>query len=98
MTKSKQRAAIAFRLVCLLFSAALAVATLLSGIDLTAESERLSARRAELQALEQENESLRARAACAVSLEELEDYAIRVLGMQHCEPGQITVLELPEER
>ena len=51
----RQTANLMFRLICLLFSAVLAVATLLTGIDLTAESDRITARRAELKALEEEN-------------------------------------------
>lgn len=90
----RQTANLMFRLICLLFSAVLAVATLLTGIDLTAESDRITARRAELKALEEENEGLRAEAACAVSLEELEDYALHVLGMQPCESRQIVILDI----
>ena len=91
----KSTANIVFRLICLLFSAVLAVSTLLTGIDLTAESDRITAARRELAALEKENGELRAEAACAVSLEELDDYARRVLGMQPCEAGQIETIELP---
>ncbi len=90
----RQTANLMFRLICLLFSAVLAVATLLTGIDLTAESDRITARRAELKALEEENEGLRAEAACAVSLEELEDYALHVLGMQPCESRQIQIIDI----
>ena len=85
---------ILFRLVCLLFSALLAVLTLLTGIDLTAGSDRISALRAEQRELEEENQRLRAEAACGMSLEELEDYAVRVLGMQRCESGQIITIDL----
>ena len=95
---TKRTAALAFRMICLLFSALLAVSTLLTGIDLTAESERLSALRQEQRALEKENERLRAEAACGMSLEELEDYAIQVLGMQHREPSQIITVEWNEDR
>lgn len=90
----KTTANLMFRLICLLFSAVLAVATLLTGIDLTAESDRITARRAELKALEEENEGLRVEAACAVSLEELEDYALHVLGMQPCESRQIQIIDI----
>ena len=90
----RQTANLMFRLICLLFSAVLAVATLLTGIDLTAESDHITARRAELKALEEENEGLRAEAACAVSLEELEDYALHVLGMQPCESRQIQIIDI----
>ncbi len=93
MSRRKSDAALAFRLICLLFSAVLAVATLLTGIDLTAAGDRISARQAELKALEEENESLRTQAACEISLEELEDYAVRVLGMQHCEASQIIMIQ-----
>ena len=91
---NKQTANIVFRLILLLFSGALAVSTLLTGIDLTAESDRIAACRSELRALEQENGELLAAAACAVSLEELEDYARNELGMQPCEAGQIKVIDL----
>ncbi len=90
----KTTANLMFRMICLLFSAVLAVATLLTGIDLTAGSDRISESRKELAALEEENERLRAEAACAMSLEELEDYAVRVLGMQRCEPGQIVTIDI----
>ena len=33
-----------------------------------------------------------------MSLEELEDYAVRVLGMQRCESGQIVVIETEKEK
>ena len=89
----KQTANVFFRLICLLFSALLAVLTLLGGIDLTARSDRITAKSAELAALREENARLRAEAACAVDLEELENYARQVLGMQRCEPGQIVRLE-----
>ena len=94
MTVRKTTANIVFRLIVLLFSGVLAVTTLLSGIDLTAESDRISVCRRELQTLEKENEELRTAAACAVSLEELEDYARNELGMQPCEAGQIEVVGL----
>ena len=85
----KRTANILFRLICLLFSALLAILTLLSGIDLTAESEQVAQKRQELRALQEENGMLTARAARGLSLAELEEYAIRELGMQHCEPDQI---------
>ena len=92
----KRTAALAFRLICLLFSALLAIMTLLTGIDLTAGRDRIRSLRAEEEKLEEENQRLRAEAACGMSLEELEEYAVRVLGMQHCESGQILVIELGE--
>ncbi len=94
----KRLAGLAFRLICLLFSALLAVMTLLTGIDLTAGGDRIRALRAEQRELEEENERLRAEAACGMSLEELEDYAVRVLGMQRCESGQIVVIETEKEK
>ena len=89
----KQTSNTVFRLICLLFSALLAVLTLLCGIDQTTRSDRITAKSAELAALREENGRLRAEAACAVDLEELEDYARQTLGMQRCEPGQIIWLE-----
>ncbi len=94
----KQTANVVFRLICLLFSALLALLTILTGVDLTVESERLSQARTELRALEKEHERLRAEAACALSLEELEDYALRELGMQHCTSEQIILIEMKNEK
>ena len=48
----KRLAGLAFRLICLLFSALLAVMTLLTGIDLTAGGDRIRALRAEQRELE----------------------------------------------
>lgn len=94
----KRTSNILFRLIILLFSALLAVLTLLTGIDLTAGSDRIAALRAEQRELEEENRRLRAEAACGMSLEELEDYAVRVLGMQRCGSGQIIVIEMNNEK
>lgn len=90
----KTTANIFFRLILLLFSALLAVLTLLTGIDLTAEGERVAAQNREISALEEENERLRVQIECATDLETLEEYAIRVLGMQRCGQEQIIVIDL----
>ena len=90
----KQKANRGFRLVCLAFAALFAVLALYGGVDATACGDRNRALSEEIRLLRAENESLRVRAACRVSLEELEDYAIRVLGMQHCWGEQIEILSI----
>ncbi len=89
---SKRRSNLIFRAVVLLFSAAFALLTLLAGIELTEVGDRAAAREKELRALREEEAALRAEYACALSLGELEELALRELGMQRAEPGQIVVI------
>lgn len=88
----QRTARLAFRIVCLLFSLALALLTLRSGIALTQQAERIALLQQEQQSLQEENERLRVRSSCAIGLEELEDYALRVLGMQACRSDQVYVI------
>ena len=92
MRVRKSTSNILFRLVLLLFSALLAVLTLLTGIDLTAESERIGAEKKALLALEEEQARLQLEIAGAWELDELEDYARRTLGMRQREPEQVIVI------
>lgn len=85
-----------FRLICLVFAALLAVLALYTGAEATARADENRACSEEISRLQAENESLRVRAACRMSLEELEDYAIRVLGLQYCRSEQIETISLGE--
>ena len=87
-----RKANLLFRAVALLFSAVFALLTLLGGVELTRTGDRIAAQRTELRELEEEGASLRAEKVCALSLEELEEIALRELGMQRPEPGQIIAL------
>jgi hypothetical protein len=89
---SKRKANLLFRVIALLFSAVFALMTLLGGVELTQTGDRIAAREAELRELEDEGASLRVQAACALSLEELEEIALRELGMQRAGPGQILII------
>ena len=90
----KQKANASFRFICLAFAALFAVLALYGGAEATACSDRNRTLSEEIRLVQAENESLRVRAACRVSLEALEEYAIRVLGMQHCRGEQIEILFL----
>ena len=90
--RAYRAARIAFRMVCLLFSIAFALLTLRCGIALTAQGERIEVLEQQERALLEENVRLRVRTACAIDMEELEEYVTRVLGMQPCQSDQIYVV------
>lgn len=92
----KQTANVLFRAVCLCFSAALLVLSLLSAIDLAAVNDRAARLEKEIETLETENDILLARCENSLSLEEVERRAIEELGMQHCTPNQIVYIELSD--
>ena len=79
------------------FSALLLVITLLLSIRLTAEGDRLAELEAAVKNARTENEILTAQYENTVSLEDIEKYAIEILGMQRCDPSQIIyVSEQPD--
>ncbi len=95
MTKKETISATLFRAVCLFFSALLLTLSLfrqIRAVSLEAEIGRAETRLAEL--TERRNRNMIARAE-SLSLAELEDRAIRVLGMQRPAPGQIVAMEEP---
>ena len=83
-----------FQAICLCFSAALLVLTLLCSIRLAAVSDQTLRMQREADRLRDENAILRSRYEQSVSLEEIEGYASRVLGMQRCSAGQIVYIRL----
>ena len=84
-----------FLTVTLCFSALLLVLSLLCGVRMARLNDRAAACRREAAELQTENERLRARCACSLSLEEIERYAVEKLGMQRLRGEQIIVVEEP---
>ena len=92
MNRKEKRAERLFRAVCLGFSAALLVLSLLTAARTTAVNDRAAALKTEIAALKTENERLRARVSGRIDLETLERYALEELGMQHCRSDQIVYI------
>lgn len=90
-----KRRELLFRLICLGATAALLVLTLLGAVELAVLNDRAAELSEQCRSLAEENRRLLAQCENSVSLEQIEDYAIRVLGMQHASPGQILYLDLP---
>ena len=78
--------------VCALLAALLLFAALLGEIRLNALQSEIGALRREKTALEREEQILSARLAGQMNLEELEQYAEEILGMQRCRADQIVTL------
>lgn len=78
--------------VCALLAALLLFAALLGEIRLNALQSEIEALRREKTALEREKQILSARLAGQMDLEELEQYAEEILGMQRCRADQIVTL------
>ena len=91
----KQMARLLFYAISLSCSALFLILSLLCGIDTTAVNERAAGLEREISALKIENEILSAQYESRMSLEELERRAIEELGMQRCDPDQISYIELP---
>lgn len=86
-------AALAFRVICLGFSALLLVMTLFTHIRLVRTQSRISELESEIARAENERVMLQVKTASALSLAELERRAVQELGMRRPEPGQITETE-----
>jgi len=84
-----------FIAVVFVFSAFITVLSLLASIKLNALGDSAARVTQMAEELEQENRQLAAQAETMMSMEELERYAIEVLGMQHCSPDQIIYIEVP---
>ena len=82
-----------FCAICFCFSAALLVLSLLGSVRLAALGDELTALESECAALEADNQIRRVEYEGLLSLEELERCAIEKLGLQHCSPSQIVVLD-----
>ena len=82
-----------FRVVCVLFSAALLVLALFSQIRTVRAETRIEALEKALADAENEKILLQIKTDSALSLEELERRAVTELGMRRPEPGQLRVIE-----
>jgi cell division protein FtsB len=80
---------ILFQILCVAASLLLLVMSLLYGVRITALNQQAAAVKASAEALRQENEILRVRAAGVWSLEEIERRAREELGMQSLSAEQI---------
>ncbi len=85
-----------FRAILILFSCVLMVFTMLCTVRLAAMNDKASASEKRIQELSAENDVLIAHYESSIGLDEIEQYATEVLGMQRCTPGQIIYLEAPE--
>lgn len=85
-----------FIAVVFIFSAFITVLSLLASIRLNALGDSAGRLSRMAEELEKENRQLAAQAEAVMSLEELERYAIEVLGMQHCKSEQIIYINVPK--
>lgn len=91
----KRVSALAFRVICLGFSALLLVMTLFTHIRLVRTQSRISELEEAIMRAENEHIQLLIKTASALDLSELERRATQELGMRHPEPGQIVETEYP---
>lgn len=89
----KRPSEIIFCAVCVCFSAALLVLSLLGAVKLAALSDEDAVLEQELETLKYENQILRVTYESMLRLDEIERYAIEELGLQHCSPGQIVYID-----
>jgi len=89
----KRASELAFRLICLGFSALLLVLTLLTHTQLVRTQSRIAELETQIARAENERITLQIQTASALSLQELERRATQELGMRHPEPGQIIETE-----
>ncbi len=80
---------ILFQVLCVAASLLLLVMSLLYGVRITERNQQAAAAKASVEALREENEILRIRAAESWSLEEIERRAREELGMQNLSAEQI---------
>lgn len=83
----------AFIIICVVFSAVMLMLCLASSIELNKVNDQAAGFERQTEKLKTENAVLRAELESSLSLEELEAYAVGVLGMQRCSPGQIVYIE-----
>lgn len=89
----KRVSELAFRLICLGFSALLLVLTLLIHIQLVRTQSCIAELGTQIARAENERITLQIQTISAMSLPELERRATQELGMRHPEPGQIIETE-----
>ena len=89
----KRVSALAFRVICLGFSALLLVMTLFTHIRLVRTQSRIAELEAAITRAENEQIQLQIKTASALDLSELERRAVQELGMRRPEPGQIVEID-----
>jgi len=89
----KRVSALAFRVICLGFSALLLVMTLFTHIRLVRTQSRIGELEEAITRAENEQIQLQIKTASALDLSELERRAVQELGMRRPEPGQIVEIE-----
>ena len=89
----KRVSALAFRVICLGFSALLLVMTLFTHIQLVRTQSRIGELEEAITRAENEQIQLQIKTASALDLSELERRAVQELGMRRPEPGQIVEID-----
>lgn len=89
----KRVSALAFRVICLGFSALLLVMTLFTHIRLVRTQSRIGELEEAITRAENEQIQLQIKTASALDLSELERRAVQELGMRRPEPGQIVEID-----
>lgn len=79
------------------FSAVMLVFSLFASIKLTALNDSAARLDKETAAIEEENRALSAQYGQCASIEEIEKYAVEVLGMQRCTAEQIEYIDMSEQ-
>ena len=92
----KRTSGLLFGAVAAVFSAVLLVLSLLCAVETAAVNDRAAALEKETEKLKTENQILLIQCENSISLEELESYAVNVLGMQRPVPGQIQYTDFGE--
>ena len=93
MNREKTITEISFRVICLAFSAALLIMTLLTHIQIVRTQSRIGDLEERMKRVENEQIVLQIQTASALDLSELERRAVQELGMRRPEPGQIMEIE-----
>lgn len=83
-----------FAAIVFSFSAMMLIFSLLCSIKIAAVNDSLRRTQEELAQLSAENESLRAGYESAATIEQIESYALDILGMQRCTASQIEYVSL----
>lgn len=75
-----------------MFSACILVLSLITAAQTAAVNDRAAELKIKIEEIKSENELLEIKLDMSAPLAEIERYAIKVLGMQHLRPEQVTVL------
>ena len=90
----KKLSTLFFRIICVGFSLFLLFLCLFADIRLSQTEKEIGLLTEQIAAAEEEQNILKVRLGCSMSLSELDAYAVNILGMQHPSPEQITYIRL----